>query len=160
MTTPEVLFPKRGYTHFEETIHYLPEHACPAIQYRLRREILNQFPATDEMLALQRQILEDQAVKEALSWQRPDGWIAWNFHGYHSMEAGIRILCEKGLEASHTALAKALLALGKETARLERGLGKVGAILDRMGFGGTQMMRAALLAQAGVEVNWPYLISL
>jgi hypothetical protein len=152
MTTPaEVLFPKRGYSGIEETTHYLLEHACPAIQYRLRREILNQPPTTDEMLALQRQILEDRAVKEVLSWQQPDGWIAWNFHGYHSMEAGIRILCEKGLEASHPALAKACLALEKDNARLERGLGKVGAILDRMGFGGTQLIRAALFAQAGAE---------
>jgi hypothetical protein len=151
MTTQEILFPKRDYSFIEETINYLLAHACPPIQYRLRRELLKQPPSSGEMLALQSQILEDRAVKEVLSWQQPDGWIAWNFHGSHSMEAGIRLLCEKGLVASHPALAKALLTLGKETGRLARGLGKVGAILDDLGLGGAQLMRTALLTQAGVE---------
>jgi hypothetical protein len=135
----------------EETLNYLLVNACPAIQYRLRRELLSQPCTTDEMLALRNRILEDRAVKEVLSWQQPDGWIGRNFHGYHSMEAGIRILCEKGLDASQPALAKALWALEKETGRLEGGLGKVGAILDDLGLGDAQLMRAALLAQAGVE---------
>jgi hypothetical protein len=135
----------------EETFNYLLEYACPAIQYRLRRELLNQPSTSGDMLALQSRIPEDRAVKEVLSWQQPDGWIAWNFHGYHSIEAGIRILCEKGLDASHPALAKALLSLVKETGRLARGFGKVGAILDKPGLSGAELIRAALLVQAGVE---------
>jgi hypothetical protein len=151
MTPSEKTFLVRQPFPIEETLNDLLEHACPAIRYRLRRELLNQSQMSAEMLALQNRILEDQTVKEVLSWQQPDGWIAWNFHGYHSMEAGIRILCEKGLDASHPALAKALLSLEKETGRLERGFGKVGAILDKLGLGGTELVRAALLAQAGVE---------
>jgi hypothetical protein len=151
MTTPEILFSKSQNLCFEETISNLLEHACPAIQYRLRGELLDQPRTADEMLALQSQILEDRVVKEVLDRQQPDGWIAWNFHGYHSMESAIRFLCEKGLDTSHPALEKALLALGKEIERLERGLGKVGAILDQLALGGTQLIRAALFALAGVE---------
>jgi hypothetical protein len=151
MTTGEIPISQRRPFPIEETLNDLLEYACSAIQYRVRRELLSQPCSTDEMLALQSRILEDHAVQEVLSWQQPDGWIAWNFHGYHSMEAGIRILCEKGLENSQPALAKALLALEKETGRLERGLGKVGAILDNLSLGGAKLMRAALLAQAGVE---------
>jgi hypothetical protein len=63
MTTQEILFPKRDYSFIEETINYLLAHACPPIQYRLRRELLKQPPSSGEMLALQSQILEDRAVK-------------------------------------------------------------------------------------------------
>jgi hypothetical protein len=103
MTPSEKTFLVRQPFPIEETLNDLLEHACPAIRYRLRRELLNQSQMSAEMLALQNRILEDQTVKEVLSWQQPDGWIAWNFHGYHSMEAGIRILCEKGLDASNAA---------------------------------------------------------
>jgi hypothetical protein len=99
MTTAENTFLIRHPSLIEEALNDLLENACPPIQYRLRRELLKQPPSSADMLALQGRILEDRAVKEVLSWQQPDGWIAWNFHGYHSMEAGIRILCEKGLDA-------------------------------------------------------------
>jgi hypothetical protein len=144
-------FPRGQELRFDETINELLQQACPAIQYRLRRELLNQAPSSGEMLSLQSKIEKDPAVMEVLSWQQPDGWIARNFHGYHSMESGVRLLCEKGLDRRHPALAKALLALGKETERLERGIGKVGAILDDLGMGGAQLIRAALFAQAGKE---------
>jgi hypothetical protein len=151
MTTAKTAFSIRQPFPIEETLNHLLENACPAIQCRLRRELLKQPPSSVEMLALQGRILEDRAVKQVLSWQQPDGWIAWNFHGYHSMEAGIRILCEKGLDASNPVLVKALLSLEKETERLERGFGKVGLILDMLGLGGAELVRATLLAQAGVE---------
>jgi hypothetical protein len=151
MTFPKDNLPTKQALFSGGVINDLLEHACAAIRYRLRRELLDQPPTTGEMLALQPQILEDRAIREVLSWQQPGGWIAWNFHGYHSMEAGIRILCEKGLDRGQPVLANALQALEKETGRLERGLGKVGAILDLLGMGGAQMIRAALFAQAGVE---------
>ena len=130
----------------------LLEQACPSIRYRLRLEVLKQPGSEREMLALQNQILEDPAVQEVLSWQAADGWLAWNFHGYQSMEAGIRLLCEKGVDSRHPVLSKALQALrGCDEDRLERGLGKPGRILDQLGLGGAQMIRAAVLAYAGVE---------
>jgi hypothetical protein len=50
------------------------------------------------MQELQAQILEDDLAWAVLGWQNDDGWLAWNFHGKESLESGVRILCEKGLE--------------------------------------------------------------
>lgn len=130
----------------------LLERAGPPIQYRLRLELFGQPRSDPVMLALQSRILEDPAVKEVSGWQAPDGWLAWNFHSYHSMETGIRLLCEKGLDPQHPVLSKALLALRScSPDRLDRGLGKPGRILDQLGLGGAQMIRAVVLAYAGVE---------
>ncbi len=129
--------------------------ACPSIQSRVRREVLGETRAADEVNALQEEILQDQDVRDVLASQDPDGWIAHNFHGYKSMESGIRILSEKDLDPRNTAFSKALTALARFPDRLQRGIGKVGPILDDAGFGGSQTIRAALLAQAG-KVSSPF----
>lgn len=127
--------------------------ACPSIQYRLRKEILHDSPFLPEMIKLQDQILQDEAIQAISNLQGQDGWLTWNFHGYDSMEAEVRLLCEKGVEANRSILAHALSALEECTDRLERGLGKVGKILDDLGFGGAETIRAYLFAQAGKEEN-------
>jgi hypothetical protein len=130
----------------------LLEQACPSIRYRLRLEVLHQDRSDEEMLALQSQILEDPAVKEVFGWQAPDGWLAWSFHGYPGLESGVRLLCEKGVDSRHPVLSNALQALRScDDDQLTRGLGKPGKILDRCGLGGAQMIRAAVLAYAGIE---------
>jgi hypothetical protein len=134
-----------------KTIDELLEQACPSICYRLRLEVLNEPGSARHMRLLQRQILDDEAVREVFGWQQPDGWLAYSFHGYPGTETGIRLLCEKGVDRSHPLLARALLALRRETARLERGLGKVGGILDELQMGGAQTIRATVLAYAGIE---------
>ena len=136
---------------FDADIAELLDSACPSIQYRLRREILGQPTDNPAMLALQEQILLDPVVQTVLGWQGPDGWLAWDFHGAKSHETGIRILCEKGLDSRHPALARALDALERYPDRLERGLGKPAPILDALGFGGARMIQATLFAQAGIE---------
>jgi hypothetical protein len=129
--------------------------SCPSIRYRIRKEILCQSPSQPEMEKLQDQILQDKAVKAISSSQGSDGWLAWTFHGYESMESGIRLLCEKGVEADRPVLARALLALEKHTERLARGLSKVGEIFDERGFGGGELIRAHLLVHAGREDSLP-----
>lgn len=135
----------------KETTQELLERACPSIQYRLRFEVLNQPRTGSQMLALQDKIRDDQAVKEVFKRYQPDSWLGRDFQGYISMESGIRLLCEKGVDAGHPILSRALQALQRDTDRLQRGTGKAGIILDEMGFGGTEMIRAALFAQAGWE---------
>jgi hypothetical protein len=130
----------------------LLEQACPSIRYRLRLEVLHQDHSDEEMLALQSQILEDPAVKEVFGWQAPDGWLAWSFHGYPGLESGVRLLREKGVDSYHPVLSKAVQALRScDDDHLARGLGKPGKILDQSGLGGAQMIRAAVLAYAGIE---------
>jgi hypothetical protein len=136
---------------FNAAIAELLDSACPSIKYRIRKELLGQSTDSPAMLELQEQILRDPAVQAVLGWQGSDGWLAWDFHGAKSMETGIRILCEKGLDPQHPAFARALQALEDYPDRLDRGIGKPGRLLDQLGFGGALMIRAALAAQAGTE---------
>jgi hypothetical protein len=103
------------------------------------------------MSKLQAEILEDPIVKMVFSWQRDDGWLGRGFHGYDSIEAGIRILREKGIHRDYPILTMALSALEERADRLHLGIGKVGKILDQMGLGGSKMIRAHLFAHAGIE---------
>jgi len=129
----------------------LLEGACAPIKYRIRAEILGHPASAPEMQDLQAQILEDALVKEVIAWQEPDGWLGWDFHGAKSLETGVRILCEKGIDLRNPVLARALAALEKYPDRLGRGIGKVGDILDEAGLGGSHMIRAAVLAYARTE---------
>ncbi len=95
--------------------------------------------------------MQDESVRKVMASQGPDGWLAWNFHGYDSMESGIRLLCEKGVEADKPVLARALAALENGTDRFERGLGRPGKILDELRLGGGETIRAFLFALAGKE---------
>lgn len=137
-------------------IDELLKFACPSIKYRIRSEILGEDIKSKTMVDLHDQILQDPAVREVLSWQQPDGWLGWAFHGAKSTEEGIRILGEKGVHRSHPALAKALTALEYHTERLDRGIGKVGKILDEQKFGGSLMIRATVCAYTGLE-NKPFI---
>jgi hypothetical protein len=103
------------------------------------------------MCKIQDQILNDDSVRKVTALQGPDGWLAWSFHGYDSMESYIRLLCEKGVEAENPVLARALNALENGTDRLERGLGRPGKILDDLGCGGRETIRAWLFALVGKE---------
>jgi hypothetical protein len=125
--------------------------ACPSIQYRLRKELLGESPNPTRMYDLQGQILAQEMVRKVAASQGADGWLAWNFHGYDSMESGIRLLCESGVENTQPVLARALVALESSADHLERGFGKVGKILDDLGFGGAGTIRAWLFALAGKE---------
>jgi hypothetical protein len=126
--------------------------ACPSIQYRLRRELQNQPLSDSLMLALQSRILADPAVKVLFSWQTPDGWLGDRFHGYHSLETGVRLLCEKGLDPAYPVLSRALQALIHcNPDQLDQGLGRPGRLLDQLGLGGAQMIRSVVLAYAGIE---------
>ena len=137
--------------NIEASINRIFLAACPAIQYRVRKELLRGSPFSPEMIKLQDQILRTDIVKKVINSQGPDGWLGWSFHGYDSMESGIRLLCENGVEANQPVLTRALDALEKHTDRLERGLGRVGRILDDLGFGGAETIRAYLFAHAGNE---------
>lgn len=123
----------------------------PSIEYRTRHEVLGEEPESCGMVKLQRAIVEDPVVQGVLSWSRPDGWLGNTFHGRNGIEAGIRILCEKGLSRRHPVLSKALDALEVGDARLHQGIGRVGRALDEAGLGGSEMIRAAVFAYAADE---------
>ncbi len=117
----------------------------------MRKAFLHRSPDQSEMADLQNKILQEDVVKAVINSQGADGWLAWTFHGYESMESAMRLLCEKGVEPNQPVLANALLSLEAHTDYLERGLGKGGKILDELGFGGSETIRACLFASAGNE---------
>jgi hypothetical protein len=135
----------------QQVISSLLERAAPSIQYRLRHEVLGESLNSPQMRKLQRQILDDPLVKKIFRWRRADGWLADDFHGSQSLEAGVRILCEKGVSPGHNIIKGALSALTKNPERIARGIGKVGSLLDKAGLGGSLLIRAVVYAYAGVE---------
>jgi hypothetical protein len=133
------------------SIGVLLEGACASIKYRIKTEILGHPASIPEMQGLQAQILEDGLVREVVAWQGPDGWLGWDFHGAKGTETGIRIMCEKGVDPRNPVVRRALAAVEGHPERLERGLGRVGGMLDEAGLGGGQMIRATVCAYAGIE---------
>lgn len=104
------------------------------------------------MMDLQRQILIDDRVKEALSWQRPDGWLGESFHGEREPETGIRFLIEKGIDPKNRVITAALDAILDRKSEFDRGsLERVGKLLDAYRLGGSQMIKACVFSYAGQE---------
>ncbi|MCX5973551.1 MAG: hypothetical protein NTU59_02515 [Coprothermobacterota bacterium] len=85
-------------------------------------------------------------MERVLSWQQPDGWLGWGFHGGRGAETAIRLLCEKGIAHDHPVLLRALQALEEHPERLREGIGKVGTVLDAEGLGGSRTIQATVLA--------------
>jgi hypothetical protein len=86
-----------------------------------------------------------------MSWQGSDKWRSCSFHGTSGIETGVRILREKGVRATHPAIASALDALRQEPEIMERGIGKPGRYFDEIGLGGSELIRAVVFAYAGAE---------
>ena len=135
----------------ETVLQILSEKACPSIRYRIRSEIFGENLNDRSMQQLQTMILQDQKVLSLIAAQSADGWIGKGFHGYDTLEAGIRLLAEKGVQLEAVPLAKALDAVSAQGARAKRELGRVGQVLDAGGFGGVETMRAYLLAHGGYD---------
>lgn len=128
--------------------------ACPSIQYRVRLELMNIPAHLDEMQSLQEKLLNDPLVVSVLASQREDGWFGPRFHGYNSLESGIRILLEKGVSLQKLTLIRALDALERDTELIAQDLGSFGQFFDARRLGGARMIQASLLAQGG-RINHP-----
>ena len=141
----------KSFLLFPETVRTLLANACPSIQFRIYTEIFGQSEIDEELSDLQGQIEKDDLVCEVFNEQKPDGWLGKEFHGFDSIETGIRILAEKGLNRDHPVLSSALHALNNRDDRLHLGIGKVGKILDDLGFGGSERIRATVFAYTKME---------
>jgi hypothetical protein len=134
-----------------DAIELLLGSDCPSLQARTRVELLHEATSSPVIRSLQAGILDDALVRRVLGWRQPDGWLASDFHGRDSLETGVRVLCEKGLDRGHPVLVGALLALERHPERTKRGLGAAGAVLDRRGLGGARTISATVFATAGQE---------
>lgn len=110
---------------FQPTIDALLKEACPSIQYRIRTEILGESPSSPVNKKIQQAILDDALVKEACSWQLPDGHFGQTLtddvmgtgkmlgivHGKNGLEQGMKVLTEKGVSADDAHVVKALAVI-------------------------------------------------
>ena len=110
---------------YQKTIDELLTKGCPSIQYRIRTEILGESASSLVNRNLQKEILDDPLVKEALSWQLPDGHFGKTLtddilgtgtmlgivHGRNGFEQAMKILSEKGVSAENGQVAKALATM-------------------------------------------------
>ncbi len=127
------------------------KHSCPSIKLRSLSELMLIPQDSPEIQNLRNKVLTDCRVRDTLSRQKPDGWITDGFHGYGGMEASFRLLSEMGLSKADAAMERAIDALAADSDRIYLGLAKVGRTLDEFGLGGGLMIKASLLAQAGIE---------
>lgn len=138
--------------HFLKAIGVLQTRACPSIQYRIHREILNESTKSLIMKKLQNKILQDEKVQEIMALRREDGWIGGWFHGEREPESAIRYLIEKGVEGDNQIIMDALEAIINRGDDFDRGsMERVGKPLDLCHLGGSNMIKACVFAYAGNE---------
>ncbi len=107
---------------------------------------MNESLLNEDMAAFQAKIMLDPLVNKVIDSQNKNGWYGSRFHGYDSMESGIRILIEKGVSPKQISLVRALDALERDTELISNDLGSFGKYFDQKRLGGARMIRAWLLA--------------
>ena len=113
--------------HFNPTLEALWREACPSIRYRMGQEILGRGPAEEEMSGLQTLILQDSLVRAVIETQEVECWRESSFHGSGGIEAGVKMLRQKGVPGEHSVIKEALAFLAEGGAVLKRGIGRLPA---------------------------------
>lgn len=133
---------------------FLLEHGDSGIQYRIRREILNEFPSNKELLQLQKKILEKPKVKKIVACRQSDGWIGNELHGGpgKGLDSSVSFLLNYGVERESALLKDVVKVLLEEKeAASYRTTFKGGEALDLGGRGGNKAVKAGILAELGEE---------
>ncbi len=137
-------------------IDFLLEHGGCSIQYRIKREILNEEAASSELSCLQEQIRSKPRVKKVISKRHPDGWIGEELHGRpgQGLDSSVSFLLSQGIERDSELMKEVVSALlrGKEDTPY-RTTFKGGEALDIGGRGGNKAVKAGILAELGEEDN-------
>jgi hypothetical protein len=135
----------------QDSIDYLLAEGCPSIKYRTKMAVLGKSASSNEMVCLQRAILEDKTVKAIMRARKRNGWLGRCFHGDGGLEVCVRLLREKGVDSNHPVITEALQALNGKEEDFACELLRVGRILDQKGLGGSNLIRAVIFAYAGRE---------
>lgn len=135
----------------EDRLGFLLDKAGPAIRYRIKTEVINAI-TDSEREKLQAEIVKDPRVQQFIAAQQLDGWINADFHSAAGGETAIRLFRELGIERGFAPLDRLVSCLQQQNDLVETGcLRNVGKILDRLQLGGSRLICAAILAQAGDE---------
>jgi hypothetical protein len=141
-----------------EVIKALTEKACASIQYRTRKEILDENPDIKEYLD---EILDDKRVKYVFTWQKPDGRLGLIFHGGWvpevkmkfagtGDEGALRFLSEMGIPKDYPIVKKCLDVLVKDD--WNRDPWKWAYVYQpEIGLYGGDHIRAVVFAYFGIE---------
>jgi hypothetical protein len=144
---------------YAKVVEELLKNACPAIKYRVNKEILNKQEAFE---FYQPKILEDKRVQYALSWQNSDGYFGEVFHGgwipraerkysTRGAESALRFLAEMGFPKENPMIRKGLTAL--LTSDWNRGKSSWNVYDPGIGLFGDDLIRAAVFAYFKSEEN-------
>ncbi|UCD08076.1 MAG: hypothetical protein JSU79_06895 [Dehalococcoidales bacterium] len=141
-----------------EVIKTLTEDACASIRFRTRKEILGDNPDISEYLD---EILTDNRVQYAFSWQKEDGFLGEFFHAgwipsvkmkYFGTgtEGALRFLSEMAVPDTFSIVKNCLDALLRDNWNPDRW--KWAAVYDpAIGLFGADNMRAVVFSYFGIE---------
>ncbi|WP_017473172.1 hypothetical protein [Amphibacillus jilinensis] len=136
-----------------DLISRLLQQGCPPIQYRILTEIDQQYQYRDHqfLTSLYRQILSDKGV-EYICDQPLKQMIERDVHAVDGIETYVRLLKEKGVRSDHPKLMEMITYICEGSHVFETGsLRNVGQYLDALNLGGSNMIKATILAYAGFE---------
>lgn len=97
------------YRQFQKQVDFLLDNAPPNIQYRVKKEILNEAIDTSEMVELQARILTLPKVKKAFACQRENGFFGSVLHGgyFDGFDSTVNLLKRNGVEINDPRMVRA-----------------------------------------------------
>ena len=146
-------------SNYQRVIDFLLENAGVSIKYRVKREILNIPIESDEMLALQAEILNLPRVKKAFAIQREDGFIGSVIHGvyFDGFDSTVNLLKRYGVEITNSNMQKAKECLMNWKEYERDHFYKAGNAMDEHGRGGFRAILADTLVELGADESIPHI---
>lgn len=143
--------------NYQRLIEFLLENAGVSIKYRVKKEILNVSVESDEMQALQAEILDLSRVKKAFAAQKEDGFIGNVIHGayFDGFDSTVNLLKRYGVEISNPAMQRARECLLNWKDYEKDHFYKAGNAMDEHGRGGFRAILADTLVELGTEESAP-----
>ncbi|MBQ7338654.1 MAG: hypothetical protein IJW40_09420 [Clostridia bacterium] len=143
---------------FQKSVDFLLQNACPSIRYLVHRDLLNTPMDEPGMRSLQAELLRQSNVQKHLAAQHDDGWFGHELHGNDGMDGHIGALLNYGVEPSHPAIQKGIVALmTPEIAAQHKNWFRGGDALDAGERGGNRAVTAGILSWVHMPEDTPML---
>lgn len=143
--------------NYQRLIEFLLENAGVSIKYRVKKEILNVSVESDEMQALQAEILDLPRVKKAFAAQKEDGFIGNVIHGayFDGFDSTVNLLKRYGVEITNPDMQRARECLLNWKDYEKDHFYKAGNAMDEHGRGGFRAILADTLVELGTDESAP-----
>lgn len=141
------------YRQFQKQVDFLLDNASPNIQYRVKKEILNEAIDTSEMKELQAKILTLPKVKKAFACQLENGFFGSVLHGvyFDGFDSTVNLLKRNGVEITNPRMVSAKEALIEWKDYQKDHFYKAGNAMDEHGRGGFRAIWAEQLVELGAD---------